>query len=76
MIFSEWSNNIYPCSKECGFVGGLNAFKYGECYKPCPNCGSPKTNKTGRFVYQLVPIRWIPFIKRKVFVKVEWLAES
>lgn len=74
LIKSKWSNKIYPCSEGCGFIGKLDAFAAGECYDPCPNCGAARAGlgKTGRFVYQLEPIPWFPFINRKKFVRVEW----
>ncbi len=70
-VKSEWSNKIYPCKEGCGFIGSLDAWTFGECYEPCPNCGAECIERTGRFVYRLVP-GWFPFIKRREFVRVEW----
>lgn len=78
-VKTEWSSDIYPCSKypECGYIGPLDAFSFGSCYRPCPRCGSPKkNNKNGRFVYNVVEnFKWLPWprwIKTKTFVRVEW----
>lgn len=75
---TAWSSGIYPCSRECGFVGQLDAFTHGECYAPCPKCGAERKEKTGRFIYEMVPARgilgWIG-MKRKVFIGVEWYKE-
>lgn len=71
---SPWSNTIYPCSAvKCDFVGTLDAWTYGHCYNPCPRCGSRRVQRTGRFVYEVVSVsRWLPFLKRKKFIGVEW----
>lgn len=65
---SEWSNNIYPCSK-CDFIGPLDAFTHGECYKPCPKCGGERNERTGRFWFRKVR-------GRRHFVSVEWRDEK
>lgn len=72
---SGW-HRLYPCSEGCGFIGSLDAFADGQCYSPCPNCGADRTARTGRFIYQLEPVRWLPFIKEKKFVRVEWREEN
>lgn len=74
-VTSAWSSKIYPCSKRCGFYGALDAFKNGQCYDPCPCCGAKREQRTGRYVYALIPAKWLPFIKRKLFVGVEWQDE-
>ena len=72
-VYSRWSNNIYPCSEsDCDFVGSLDAFTFGQCYNPCPKCGGKRRSKTGRFVYQILKNRFIPFLKTKKFVRVEY----
>jgi len=71
-ILSDWSNRIYPCSAGCGFVGELDAFAQGQCYQPCPNCGARRKRRTGRFIYRVERVKWLPFIKRHHFVRVEW----
>jgi len=71
LVFSKWSSYIYPCSR-CDFVGELNAFSSGNCYGPCPVCGSKRIPKTGRFVYKVVKHKFIPFLKSKKFLRVEY----
>ena len=72
-VKSHWSNRIYPCCESsCDFVGSLDAFTFGACYSACPKCGGVRGCRTGRFVYELRPVRFIPFLKRKVFIDVEW----
>jgi hypothetical protein len=78
---SHWSNKIYPCSENCGFIGELDAFSWGQCYDPCPRCGAKRIDRTGRFIYEMVSeplFSWLPFIKvpRKKFVDVEWRDEK
>lgn len=73
LIKSEWSHYIYPCPDEkCGYIGPLDAFTWGQCYNPCPRCGAKRESRTGRFIYRTEPIKWFPFLKRKVFTGVEW----
>ncbi len=72
-IYSRWSNKIYPCSEsDCDFVGGLDAFTFGQCYNPCLKCGGKRKSKIGRFVYQVTKNKYIPFLKTKKFVRVEY----
>lgn len=75
VVYSHWSGRIYPCSEGCGFIGRLDAFTHGDCYDPCPRCGAHRKRRLGRFVYRLEPRRWLPFLKRKVFVRVQWRDE-
>lgn len=71
--YSNWSGKIYPCSdKHCDFIGSLDAFTYGQCYDPCPKCGSNRVKRVGRFVYSFEPIKYLPFLKVKKFNRVEW----
>jgi len=81
LYYSEWSNNIYPCTnKDCDFIGLLDAFRYGSCYNPCPKCGSKKSaRKTGRFVYKIRPVKWkwlSLILQKKEFLRVEWHKDS
>lgn len=75
-IEGPWQESFYPCAEGCGFVGSATAFLDGSCYRPCPNCGGPRTRRTGRLVYCREPIRrWLPFLKRTRVLRVEWRDE-
>lgn len=74
--YSEWSNNIRPCSEQCGFIGPLNSFDpfRDNPFDPCPNCGAQRHGPpyAGRFVYRLEPVKWFPLLKKRVFDHVQW----
>jgi len=73
LVHSRWSNHIHPCEdSKCDYIGPLDAFSMGHCYDPCPRCGSQKTRRTGRFIYELRPRRLIPWTNKKVFIGVDW----
>ena len=72
VVYSGWSNQIYPCAEGCGFVGRLDAWRFGGCYDPCPECGAERIRRTGRFVYRKEGLRFLPFIKRRVYIGVQW----
>ncbi len=74
LYYSEWSG-IYPCSDtNCDYIGRLDAWGSGACYKPCPKCGSKKIERIGRFVYKMAfaKWKWLSIIQKRKFVRVEW----
>jgi hypothetical protein len=77
LVYSKWSNDIYPCAENCGFVGNVDEY-FLRAYDLCPKCGASRGGfgsigaRTGRFVYELVPHPWVPFLKTKKFLRIEW----
>jgi hypothetical protein len=48
-IRSHWQH-FYPC-EDCGFGSCQDdAFRTGDCYKPCPKCGGNRVKRVGRLL--------------------------
>lgn len=68
----EWRWINY-CENDCGYVGADPSEYY-----PCPQCGGrvSGTPKAGRYVYEIERLWFLPFIKRKRIVGVQWRQSS